>query len=126
MVGDVAVTLTFYWLCAREWRVVRALLEDRVVIVQGKPFREFRRQFTLWETLGQAGGAGPLPGAGVLAVSDVERVHGLSGQKPVVLAPLVHAPRHRIHPAASAQSCQLTLPGPRLRPGRMPGCPRWP
>ena len=78
----------------------------RVVVVQGEAFGEVRRQFPLRVELGQPGGAGLLPGAGVPVVSYVECVHGLAGQEPAVLPALGHAPHHGLDPAAAVQGSQ--------------------
>ena len=42
----------------------------------------------------------------MLVIGDVEQVHGLTGQKPAVLASFGHAPQHRSDPAAPAQGAQ--------------------
>ena len=77
-----------------------------MVVVQGEAFPVFRWKFPLGMELGQPGGAGLLPGAGVPVVGDVEGVHGLAGQEPAVLPALGHAPHHGFNPAATAQGAQ--------------------
>ena len=82
------------------------LLMYRVVVTQGETLLEFLRQFALRVEGRQSGGAGLLPGAGVLVAGDVERVHRLVGEEEAVLAAFGHAPHHRGHPAAAAQAAQ--------------------
>ena len=105
MVRAVAVVFAVFshWLRNSEGGAVLVLQMRRVVVVQGETFREVSGQFPLRVELGQPGGAGLLPGAGVLVTGDVERVHGLAGEEPAVLAPLGHAPAHRGHPARLVQ-----------------------
>ena len=66
----------------------------RMVVVENKLFLEVLGQFTLRVKGRQAGGAGLLPGRGVLVVGGVEQVRGPAGQEPAVLASFGHAPQH--------------------------------
>ena len=119
--------LRIFRLCGGEGGISRVFQVNGMVVVQGEPFPEIGRQFTLRVEGGQAGGAGLLPGAGVLVVVDVEQVHGLAGEEEAVLASFGHAPHYRGYPAAAAQAAQHG-PDPVLvqAPGWMPGWPRWP
>ena len=106
MIGAIAAGFILYRIRGGEGGAFLVFQVRRVIVVQGEPLREVRRKFALGMELGQPGGAGLLPGAGVLVAGCVEGVHGLAGQEPAVLPALGHAPHHRLHPAVAAQGSQ--------------------
>ena len=110
MVRAVAISLSSYRLCHSKGGIALVLQVGRVVVVEGELFREVPGQLALRVELGQSCGAGLLPGAGVLVVGNVERVYGLAGQEPSVLALLGHAPAHRGDPARFVQHPQHLQP----------------
>ena len=105
VVCAVAAAVPCLFACG-EGRVARPFQVGRVVVVQGEPLPVVLGQFPLGVEAGQAGGAGLLPGAGVLVVIHVQKVHGLAGEEETVLASFGHAPHDRLHPAAAAQPAQ--------------------
>ena len=92
--------------CDGAGRVDLILQVGGMVVVQGEPLPVVLRQFPLGVESGQPRGPCFFPGRRMLVVGDVEQVYGPSGQEPAVLAPLGHAPHHRLHPAATAQGSQ--------------------
>ena len=106
VVSAVAVFVGIYRLSGGEWRFARVFQVGRVVVVQGEPLPEVVGHLALWVKGGQAGGAGLLPGAGMLVVGDVERFHSLAGEEEAVLASFGHTPHDGLNPAAGAQPSQ--------------------